>query len=188
MGFQTVVRPLVTPILRNVLDPGMDSRVDTCCMTAVGSPKRNFRSGDLARTAGVSADTLRHYERLGILKRPPRTEGGYRSYPPEALDRVHLIRNALASGFTLRELTTILHVRDAGGAPCQQVAELAREKVHQLEIQITQLARLRDSLKLAIREWDGRLKRMPNGGHARLLESLPQAQNQRVLKIPGGKT
>jgi MerR family transcriptional regulator, copper efflux regulator len=138
----------------------------------VGSPKRNFRSGDLARAAGVSADTLRHYERLGILKRPPRTEGGYRSYPPEALDRVHLIRNALASGFTLRELTTILRVRDAGGTPCQQVAELAREKVHQLEIQIAQLARLRDSLKLTIREWDGRLKRMPNGGHARLLESL----------------
>jgi DNA-binding transcriptional MerR regulator len=127
MGFQSVVRPLVMPILRNVLDPGMDSRVDTCCMTAVGSPKWNFRSGDLARAAGVSADTLRHYERLGILKRPPRTEGGYRSYPPEALDRVHLIRNALASGFTLRELTTILRVRDAGGAPCQQVAELARE-------------------------------------------------------------
>jgi MerR family Zn(II)-responsive transcriptional regulator of zntA len=89
---------------------------------------------------------------LGILKKPPRTEGGYRSYPPEALERVHLIRNALASGFTLRELTTILRVRDAGGAPCQQVAELAREKVRQLEIQITQLTRLRDSLKLTIRE------------------------------------
>jgi len=109
---------------------------------------------------------------LGILEKPPRTEGGYRSYPPEALDRVHLIRNALASGFTLRELTTILPVRDGGGVPCQQVAELAREKVRQLEIQITQLARLRDSLKLTIREWDGRLKRMPDGGHAHLLESL----------------
>jgi DNA-binding transcriptional MerR regulator len=137
----------------------------------VGSPKRNFRSGDLARAAGVSADTLRHYERLGILKRPPRTEGGYRSYPPEALDRVHLIRNALASGFTLRELTTILRVRDAGGLHANKWLN-SREKVHQLEIQITQLARLRDSLKLTIREWDGRLKRMPNGGHARLLESL----------------
>ena len=156
-------------------------------MTAIGSLKRNFRSGDLARAAGVSADTLRHYERLGILRKPPRTEGGYRSYPSEALDRVHLIRNALASGFTLRELTTILRMRDAGGAPCQQVAELAREKVKQLEIQITQLVHLRNSLKLTIREWDGRLKRMPNAGHARLLESLPQAQNQRVIKILGEK-
>ena len=154
-------------------------------MTAIGSSKRSFRSGDLARAAGVSTDTLRHYEQLGILKKPPRTEGGYRSYPPEALDRVHLIRNALASGFTLRGLTTILRVRDAGGAPCQQVAELAREKVRQLEIQITQLARLRDSLKLTVREWDSRRKQMPAGGRARLLESLPKTKTQHVVKIQG---
>jgi len=141
------------PTLINVLDPGIYSRVDTCSMAVIESPKRSLRSGDLARATGVSTDTLRHYERLGILKKPPRTEGGYRSYPPEALDRVNLIRNALASGFTLRELTTILRVRDGGGAPCQQVAELAREKIRQLEIQITQLAHLRNSLKLTIREW-----------------------------------
>jgi len=109
---------------------------------------------------------------LGILKKPPRTDGGYRSYPPEALDRVRLIRNAVASGFTLRQLTTILQVRDGGGAPCRQVAELAREKVLQLEIQIAQLTRLRDSLKMAVREWDRRLKQTPDGGRARLLESL----------------
>ncbi len=186
LGFSTG-RPnaCAMPTLINVLDPGIYSRVDTCSMAFVESPKRSFRSGDLARAVGISTDTLRHYERLGILKKPPRTEGGYRLYPPEALERVHLIRNALISGFTLRELTTILCVRDAGGAPCHQVAELAREKVSQLEIQIEQLARLRDSLKLTIREWDDRLKRMPDGGHARLLESLPKARNQRVIKIEG---
>jgi DNA-binding transcriptional MerR regulator len=106
----------------------------------------------LARAARVRADTLRHYERLGILRKPPRTHGGYRAYPADVLDRVNLIRNGLASGFTLRELTAILRLRDEGGAPCQQVAELPREKVNQLEIRITQLARLRDSLKLTIRE------------------------------------
>jgi len=168
--------------LINVLDPGMRSRADTYCMTAIASPQRSFRSGDLAQAAGVSTDTLRHYARLGILKKPPRTEGGYRLYPPEAHDRVHLIRNALASGFTLRELTTILSVRDAGGAPCQQVAQLAREKGRQLEIQIMQLARPRDSLKLTVREWDSRLKQMPDGGRASLLESLPKAKNQHAIK------
>jgi DNA-binding transcriptional MerR regulator len=148
-------------------------------MRAIGNPKRSLRSGDLPRAAGVSTDTLRHYERFGILRKPPRTEGGYRSYPANALDRVNLIRNALASGFTLRELTTILQVRDAGGAPCQQVVEVAREKVQQLEIQIAQLTRLRNSLKL--REWDRRLKQTPDGGRARLLESLPKANNQDVV-------
>jgi DNA-binding transcriptional MerR regulator len=147
-------------------------------MAITESPKRSLRSGDLALAAGVSTDTLRHYERLGILKKPPRTDGGYRAYPADALDRVNLIRNALASGFTLRELTTILRVRNGGGAPCQQVAELAREKVGQLEIQITQLVLLRDSLKLTVREWDRRLKQLPNGGRAGLLESIPKAKNQ----------
>jgi DNA-binding transcriptional MerR regulator len=167
-----------------LLDPGMYSRVDTCSMAITESPRPSLRSGELAQAAGISSDTLRHYERLGILKKPPRTDGGYRAYPADALDRVNLIRNALASGFTLRELTTILQVRDGGGAPCQHVAELAREKVNQLEIQITQLARLRDSLKLTIREWDVRLKRMPKGGHARLLESLPRA-NKHLSKRQG---
>jgi DNA-binding transcriptional MerR regulator len=146
-------------------------------MKAVRSSKLSFRSGDLAQAAGVSTDTLRHYERLGILKKPPRTDGGYRSYPADALDRVNLIRNALASGFTLRELATILRVRDAGGAPCQQVVEVAREKVRALEIQIAHLTRLRDSLKLTVREWDRRLGQMPAGGRARLLELLPRGKN-----------
>src|SRR5260370_28311554 len=154
-------------------------------MAITESPKRSLRSGDLAQAAGVSTDTLRHYERLGILKKPPRTDGGYRDYPADALDRVNLIRNALASGFTLRELTTILRVRDGGGAPCQQVAELAREKVRQLKIQITQLVLLRDSLKLTVREWDSRRKQMPAGGRARLLESLPKTKTQHVVKIQG---
>jgi DNA-binding transcriptional MerR regulator len=135
-----------------VLDPGIRFRVDTWYVTVIENPNRRLRSGELAQAAGVSTDTLRHYERQGILKRPPRTAGGYRAYPPDALDRVNLIRNALASGFTLRELDAILRVRDGGGAPCQQVAELAREKVRQLEIQIAELTLLRDSLKTTVRE------------------------------------
>jgi DNA-binding transcriptional MerR regulator len=157
-------------------------------MSAFESQQRSFRSGDLARAAGVSTDTLRHYERLGILKKPPRTEAGYRQHPPEALDRVHLIRNALASGFTLRELIMILQVRDGGGSPCRQVAQLAREKVCQLEIQIAQLASLRDSLKLALRDWDGRLMQMPDGGHAHLLESLSIAKNQPITNMKRSKS
>jgi DNA-binding transcriptional MerR regulator len=149
-------------------------------MAVIGSSKQSLRSGDLAQAAGVSTDTLRHYERLGILRKPPRTGGGYRSYPADALDRVNLIRNALASGFTLRELITILQVRDAGGAPCRQVIDVAREKVQQLEIQIVQLTRLRDSLQSTVRDWDRRLKQTPNGGRARLLESLPKARNRDV--------
>lgn len=149
------------------------------------SQKSNLQSGALAKAAGVSTDTLRHYERLGVLKKPPRTDGGYRLYPPEAVDRVLLVRDALASGFTLRELTSILRVRDAGGAPCRQVAELAHEKVNKLDAQIAQLTRLRDSLKLTAKEWDRRLKKTPAFERANLLESLSRGASQKVANTKG---
>jgi DNA-binding transcriptional MerR regulator len=151
----------------------------------IENPKCSLRSGELSRAAGVSTDTLRHYEQLGLLKKPSRTKGGYRVYHSEALDRVFLVRNALASGFTLQELSIILRVRDTGGVPCQQVAELAREKVSELGVQIAQLTRLRDSLRLSIREWDHRLKKTPRGERANLLESLSRERTQRAANTQG---
>lgn len=145
---------------------------------------RSLRSGELARSAGVSPDTLRHYERLGILKEPPRTNAGYRLYSADALSRVLLIRNALAVGFTLDELTGILRVRDSGGSPCLHVAELAHEKVGQLDTQIAQLIQLRDSLKMTVKEWEHRLQKTPKGNRAGLLESLPQRKD---FKTPATK-
>ncbi len=115
------------------LDLGMHSRVDTCLVETTFNRNRPLRSGDLSQAAGVSTDTLRHYERLGILKKPPRTLSGYRMYPPESLERVLLIRNSLAAGFTLKEITEILRVRDLGGVPCQKVIELAHQKMSQLD-------------------------------------------------------
>jgi DNA-binding transcriptional MerR regulator len=142
--------------------------------------ERGLQSGELARSAGVSPDTLRHYERLGVLKRPPRTEAGYRLYPPDALSRVLLIRNALAVGFSLDELTRILRLRDSGQAPCREVAEMAQEKVNALDLQIEQLIELRNSLKLTVKEWERRLKETPAGNRAGLLESLPHRKDHRT--------
>jgi DNA-binding transcriptional MerR regulator len=84
-----------------------------------------WRSGALARAAGVSADTLRHYEKMGLLPPPERTPAGYRLYPPDTLARVQLIQSAVRVGFTLAELAEVLKQRRSGGAPCPKVAELA---------------------------------------------------------------
>ncbi len=71
------------------------------------TPKQEYlRSGELARLAGVSTDTLRHYERKGLLARPRRSCNGYREYPASDLDRVRLVRGALGIGFTLNEKET----------------------------------------------------------------------------------
>jgi MerR family transcriptional regulator, copper efflux regulator len=65
-----------------------------------------MRSGQLARLSGLSTDTLRHYERLGLLLLPQRTSGNYREYPPTSRRRIELIQRALTVGFSLAELKT----------------------------------------------------------------------------------
>ena len=131
-----------------------------------------LNSGKLAKLAGVSTDTLRHYERKGVLARPLRSRNRYRQYPASALDRVRLVRKALAVGFTLDELADILRVRDSGGAPCHEVRALAVSKLAQVESQLNDLIALRNGLRTTLKEWDRRLKRKTSGGRAHLLESL----------------
>ena len=130
-----------------------------------------LRAGEAARLAGVSADTLRHYERKGLLK-PCRAPNGYREYPRQTIDRVRLIRGALAIGFKLDDLERIFKVRDAGGAPCRQVRELAAAKLDELESLVRDLTDVRDAMRTLIKDWDRRLNSAPENEPARLLETL----------------
>jgi len=134
-------------------------------------------SGKLADSAGVSRDTLRHYERKGVLPRPLRGHNGYRQYPPEALERVQLVRRALSVGFTLDELAKVLKVRDAGGAPCEEVRRLAAQKLLNVQDQLRELTKLRDDLQETLKDWDARLARRARGKRANLLESLSVVPN-----------
>jgi DNA-binding transcriptional MerR regulator len=143
-----------------------------------------MRSGQLARQSGVSTDTLRHYERLGLLPLPQRTAGNYREYPPTSLQRVELIRRALTIGFSLLELKTSLAVRDKGGAPCRHVRDLLRSKIHKLDQQVRNLVSLRAEMNRLSKEWDKRLRRMKLGQVARLLESVPPRASARVVSGP----
>lgn len=130
---------------------------------------------------GVSTDTLRHYERLGVLPHPRRTEAGYRLYAKEAVQRVQLVRGALSVGFSLAELVRILRVRDNGGAPCNQVRALAAAKLAQIDGQLRDLALIRQHLQELLAAWDDRLQQTPPGQRAGLLDMLsgpvaPRAQ------------
>ena len=141
-------------------------------MSSDNHDKGALRSGELARLAGVSADTLRHYERKGVLPAPRRTSNGYRCYPPEALKRVRLVRRALMMGFTLDELATIFKAHDRGGAPCRAVRRLAAEKLAQVEMRLQELLALREELRATLRDWDVRLDKAQPGERAGLLEAL----------------
>ncbi|MGE3273922.1 MAG: heavy metal-responsive transcriptional regulator [Vicinamibacterales bacterium] len=127
---------------------------------------------ELARATGVSADTLRHYERKGVLPAPPRTANGYRRYPQEAVTRVALIRRALLVGFTLGELAGVLGERDRGGTPCRRVRTLVETRLAAFEARLSALLALRDELRTLLADWDVRLAQAPPGRPAYLLRVL----------------
>jgi DNA-binding transcriptional MerR regulator len=155
---------------------------------ADATKKGSFRSGELSRMAGVSTDTLRHYERKGLLT-SQRASNGYREYSPQALARVKLIQHALSVGFALDELATFLKARDQGGAPCRQVRALAAKKLEDLDERIEALTALRDDLSTMLKDWDTRLARTKNGGRAWLLETLVNGgppTRTKLLHLPTG--
>jgi DNA-binding transcriptional MerR regulator len=131
-----------------------------------------LRSGELARATGVSTDSLRHYERRGLLAPPRRLASGYRAYPEKAVERVRLIQNALSIGFTLDELSKFLRDRAAGRAPCRTVRAVAGRKLAEVERQIEELARFRDDLRRTLAEWEERIANRAGDEPLRLLESL----------------
>ena len=127
---------------------------------------------DVARATGVSTDTLRHYERHGLLPAVPRTSSGYRRYSPATIDRVLLIQRALVVGFSLADLKRVLTVRDKGGAPCTSVRTLVGERLDELDRRIDQLVTLREELQALVGEWDAKLAQTPAGQRAHLLDGL----------------
>ena len=127
---------------------------------------------DLARASGVSPDTLRHYERLGLLRGTARTPAGYRRYPPETVARVQVIQRALAVGFSLKELAATFAHRERGGIPCRHVRALVGERLGALEEQLEELTALRDEMRGLVQQWDVRLAATPKGERAQLLDML----------------
>lgn len=83
-----------------------------------------LRTGELARQAGVNVETLRFYERKGLLPAPPRRASGYREYPAEAVGLVRFIRRAKELGFSLREIKELLNIRAGPRATCADSSNL----------------------------------------------------------------
>jgi|SRR5579862_676921 len=130
-----------------------------------------FLCGQLAKATGVSAATIRHYERIGVLAKAIRTTSGYRLYPASAVDRVFVVQRALCIGFTLAELADVFKVRDGGGTPCHRVFELAQAKLVGIDAEIAALKQTRGDLIKVLADWRKRLN-MSSGQRVHLLQSL----------------
>lgn len=105
-----------------------------------------WTTGQLASRAGVRPDTIRYYERAGLLPPPRRTEGDHRRYGPGDVDRLLFIRGAQRLGLRLAEIGELLAVRDTGSCPCGPAELLLRRHVTEIDQEMARLAALRDEL------------------------------------------
>jgi len=136
------------------------------------TPTPPLRVGEVARRAGVSVDTIRHYERLGLIGPSRRSQGGYRLFQPDTVARVQLIRNAVRVGFSLAQLGTFLRARHSGRPPCREVRMAAAGILDSMNEQIATLTSTRDAVRRMLEEWDARLAATPRGQPAQLLDAL----------------
>ena len=103
-------------------------------------------TGELADGAGVHVQTVRYYERRGLLREPPRTSSGYRQYGPEDLRRLRFIKRAQALGFQLAEIEELLSLRVDEDGGCQEVQERAEGAIERIRTRMNQLERMRRAL------------------------------------------
>jgi DNA-binding transcriptional MerR regulator len=116
-----------------------------------------MRIGELAALAGVTPDTIRYYEREGLLPPAPRTASGYREYGPEALDDLRFIRKAQALGLRLADVREVLEISSGGRPPCEHVRATVSTRLAEVERRLRELRALRATL----RETLERLDRVP---------------------------
>src|SRR5262245_51274992 len=115
------------------------------------------RIGRVAQQTGLSIDTIRFYEKQGLLKRSPRSEGGFRLFGAGDIETLKFIRKAQELGFTLNEIRELLILRDGHVPACSHVKALLDRKLEAVAWKITELRTLEDSLKRALRKCEREL-------------------------------
>lgn len=102
--------------------------------------------GSLAKEARVNLETIRYYERQGLLSKPPRTQSGYRMFPPDAVRRIRFIKRAQELGFSLKEVKQLLALRVDSRTTCADVRRRAQAKIADVEEKIRALEAIRKAL------------------------------------------
>lgn len=110
--------------------------------------------GEAARESGASIDTIRYYEKMGLIDKPVRSEGGFRKYSGEAVGKLRFIRKAQSLGFSLREITGIIQNSKEGLKPCcELVRRLFAKKIGEFESKIKEMERIKKELKILLSDW-----------------------------------
>jgi len=115
-------------------------------MSAATAPIPPMSVAQVAARVGVRPDTIRYYERAGLLPPAARTLGAHRRYGEDAIDRLRFIQGAQRLGLRLRDIATLLAVRDTGSCPCEPAEELLRQRIGELDVELARLNSLRADL------------------------------------------
>jgi MerR family copper efflux transcriptional regulator len=111
--------------------------------------------GDVAKQAKVHIETLRYYERRGLLASPPRTMSNYRLYSEETVRRVRFIKGAQELGFSLKEILELLSLRAEPKTSCEDIRECAEAKIKDIEEKIRSLQAMKQALAKLVTECSG---------------------------------
>lgn len=112
--------------------------------------------GQLAKRAEVNIETIRYYERRGLIPKPPRRESGYRQYPDETVARIQFIKHAKELGFSLKEILELLSLRVNANTTCADVKRRAEGKIADIEEKIHALQRMKKTLTKLAKDCRGR--------------------------------
>jgi DNA-binding transcriptional MerR regulator len=113
-----------------------------------------LKIGEVSKQTGIGIETLRFYEKSGLLDKPARTQSGYRLYRADVLERLEFIKRAQALGFSLDEIKRIIEEKKEGESPCAEVREIVRNRLRELDERMEMLKKYRKDLSHALREWD----------------------------------
>lgn len=106
----------------------------------------DFTTGQLASRARVNVETIRYYERNGLVEEPPRSASGYRKYPADSVERLRFIKRAQSLGFSLQEIKELLELRMRPDADCADIRRRAQAKLEDVDRRLRELRALRASL------------------------------------------
>jgi DNA-binding transcriptional MerR regulator len=126
-----------------------------------------MKIGELSRATGTNIETIRYYERIGLLPAPARTDANYRSYGAEHRSRLSFVRHSRDLGFTIEEIRSLLDLSDHPDRDCSEADRIATSHLAQVEEKIVQLGLLRDELARIIGRCRGGL-----AGDCRVIEAL----------------
>lgn len=127
-----------------------------------------YTIGTLSRESGVNLETIRYYEKICLLNKPPRADNGYRHYDESAIKRLRFIRRGRELGFGITEIKTLLEIADHPEHPCKQADQLAQTHLAEIETKIKDLLAMQDVLTKIV------ACRSHTAEHCRLIETLDQ--------------